>query len=74
MSYNGCFDWDRFYCNTTGCSRTVYPSQAPGLPHFSVGYVMASRCNTTKHGYQSKWMYDKVVCKHKMDSYIHVVG
>ena len=28
------------------------------------------RCNTTKHGYQSKRMYGKVVHKHKMDSYI----
>jgi len=28
------------------------------------------RCNTTKHGYQSKRMYGKVVRKHKMDSYV----
>ena len=28
------------------------------------------RCNTTKHGYQSKRTYGKVVCKQKMDSYI----
>ena len=27
-------------------------------------------CNTTKHGYQSKRTYGKVVRKHKMDSYI----
>jgi len=31
---------------------------------------VALRCNTTKHGYQSKRMYGKVVHKHKMDSYI----
>ena len=28
------------------------------------------RCNTTKHGYQSKKIYGKVVHKQKMDSYI----
>jgi hypothetical protein len=31
---------------------------------------IALRCNTTKHGYQSKRMYGKVVRKHKIDSYI----
>ena len=32
--------------------------------------ISVIRCNTTKHGYQSKRMYEKVVRKHKMDSYI----
>ena len=27
-------------------------------------------CNTTKPGNQSKRMYDKVVCKYKINSYI----
>ena len=31
---------------------------------------IALRCITTKHGYQSKTTYEKVVRKHKMDSYI----
>ena len=32
--------------------------------------IMLERCNTTKNGYQSKRMYEKVVRKQKMDSYI----
>jgi hypothetical protein len=31
---------------------------------------LSLRCTTTKHGYQSKRTYGKVVRKHKMDSYI----
>ena len=32
--------------------------------------IKFERCTTTKHGYQSKRTYGKVVRKHKMDSYI----
>ena len=31
---------------------------------------LSLRCTTTKHGYQSKRTYGKVVRKQKMDSYI----
>jgi hypothetical protein len=42
------------------------PCYAPGTGE----NIIFFRCTTTKHGYQSKRTYGKVVRKQKMDSYI----
>ena len=38
--------------------------------NIDLDWKYALRCITTKHGYQSKRTYGKVVHKQKMDSYI----